>query len=127
MKICFVCFDNSKAIKAKEKLLKLYGSSAANNSDVIVALGGDGFLLKTIHDYKEFNLPIYGMNLGSVGFLMNKYDEKNLINNLQNVQKVKIKPLSMKAKNQNNEVVKSLAFNEVSLIRETYQAAKLRI
>jgi len=127
LKICFVCFDNSKAIKAKEKLLKLYGSSAANNSDVIVALGGDGFLLKTIHDYKEFNLPIYGMNLGSVGFLMNKYDEKNLINNLQNVQKVKIKPLSMKAKNQNNEIVKSLAFNEVSLIRETYQAAKLRI
>ena len=127
MNICFVCFDNNKAIKTKKKLIKLYGNSSVERSDVIVALGGDGFLLKTIHDFKNFNLPIYGINLGTVGFLMNQYDEKNLLKNLREAQKVKIKPLYMKAINQNNSTFKSLAFNEVSIIRKTYQAAKLLI
>ena len=127
MKICFVCFDNIKANKTKNKLVKLYGNSTVEKSDVIVALGGDGFLLKTIHDYNNFNLPIYGMNLGTVGFLMNKYDGKNLLKNLQEAQKVKIKPLKMEAINQDNSIIKSLAFNEVSIIRKTYQAAKLSI
>jgi len=127
LKICFVCFDNIKANKTKNKLVKLYGNSTVEKSDVIVALGGDGFLLKTIHDYKNFNLPIYGMNLGTVGFLMNKYDGKNLLKNLQESQKVKIKPLSMKAINQDNSNFTSLAFNEVSIIRKTYQATKLLI
>ena len=103
----------------KKKLVKLYGNSSVERSDVIVALGGDGFLLKTIHDFKNFNLPIYGMNLGTVGFLMNQYDEKNLQKNLREAQKVKIKPLYMKAINQNNSTFKSLAFNEVSIIRKT--------
>ena len=127
MKICFVCFDNVKANKTKNKLVKLYGNSTVEKCNFIVALGGDGFLLKTIHDYNKFNLPIYGMNLGTIGFLMNKYDEKNLLKNLQEAQKVKIKPLKMKAINQNNSNFKSLAFNEVSIIRNTYQAAKLSI
>ena len=127
MKICFVCFDNSKANSTKKKLVKLYGNLSVEKSDVIVALGGDGFLLKAIHDYKNFNLPIYGMNLGTVGFLMNKYDGKNLLKNLKEAQKVKIKPLSMKAISQDNSSFKSLAFNEVSIIRKTYQAAKLLI
>ena len=105
----------------------MYGNINANKSEVIVALGGDGFLLKTIHNYKNINKPIYGMNFGSVGFLMNKYEEKNLIKNLKKSQKVKIKPLIVEAKNQSNKKIKSLAFNEISLTRETYQAAKLLI
>ncbi len=127
MKISFICFDNKKAIKYKKKLIKLYGNTPPKKSDVIVVLGGDGFLLKTIHDLKNIDIPFYGMNFGSVGFLMNQYDEKNLIKNLKNAQKVKIKPLSMVAKNQKNKIYKSLAFNEVSLTRETHQAAKLSI
>lgn len=127
MKICFKCIDNKKAINTKKKLIKLYGNSLPEKSDVIVALGGDGFLLKTIHDYQDINKPIYGMNFGSIGFLMNKYEEKNLIKVIKNAQKIKIKPIYMVAKNKNNKIYKSLAFNEVALIRETYQAAKITI
>ena len=105
----------------------MYGNFTPKESDVIVALGGDGFLLKKIHSYKKHNKPFYGINFGSLGFLMNKFKQKNLIKELSNAQKVKIKPITMKAINNNNKIYKSLAFNEISLIRETYQAAKLAI
>ena len=127
MKICFTCLDTNKAAKSKKKLTKLYGNFSVEKSDVIVALGGDGFLLKTIHDYKNFNKPIYGMNLGSIGFLMNEYSENKLIETINNSEKVKIKPIRMTAKSKDNKIYKSLAFNEVSLIRETHQAAKVSI
>tara|TARA_B100000579_G_C22648610_1_gene765056 strand:- start:184 stop:942 length:759 start_codon:yes stop_codon:yes gene_type:complete len=127
MKICFVSSENINAIKAKKKLIKKYGDFESKKSDVIVALGGDGFLLKTIHKYINLTVPIYGMNLGSVGFLMNKYDEKNLVNRIKKTQKIRIKPLEVEAINRENQVYKSLAFNEISIIRETYQAAKLSI
>tara|TARA_Y100000590_G_scaffold470052_1_gene661618 strand:- start:535 stop:1293 length:759 start_codon:yes stop_codon:yes gene_type:complete len=127
LKICFVCYDNNKVVRTKNKLVKLYGNYSPKECDVIVALGGDGFFLRTIHKFKDLRKPFYGMNFGTVGFLMNKYEEKNLIKKLNNTQSVKIKPLIMKAKNQKNKNFKSLAFNEVSLIRKNHQAAKLSI
>tara|TARA_Y100000590_G_scaffold228067_1_gene257399 strand:+ start:3530 stop:4285 length:756 start_codon:yes stop_codon:yes gene_type:complete len=126
MKIFFISINNSNALEKKNRLVKLYNNSTVEECDIIVALGGDGFLLKVIHDYKKFNKPIYGMNFGSIGFLMNQYEEQNLKNNLEHAQKIKIKPIIMEAKT-NDNIFKSLAYNEISLIRETYQAAKLLI
>ena len=127
MKICFVGSNNKKILETKETLIKKYGNSDPEKSEVIVSLGGDGFLLQTIHNYKKYEKSIYGMNFGSIGFLMNQYDEEDLVSKIHNSLKVEIKPLQVEAKKINNEVVKSIAFNEISLLRETYQAAKISI
>ena len=87
----------------------------------------DIFLLKTLHDYKNFKKPVYGINYGSIGFLMNNEIETDLIETISKSQSIKLKSLNMESKNSNNEVFKSIAFNEVSLLRGTYQAAKIRI
>ena len=94
---------------------------------LIVTIGGDGFLLKTLHDYKNLKKPIYGINYGSVGFLMNNIIHTDLEETINNSQSIKLKPLNMTAKNSKNEIFDSIAFNEVALMRETYQAAKLKI
>ena len=127
MKIFFSCSEDKKANIKKKRLIKIFKNSPVQKCDVIVSLGGDGFLLKTIHDFRKYNKPIYGMNFGSIGFLMNQYEEKNLINKIKTSQKVEIKPLNMEAKTISGKIVKSLAFNEVSLIRESHQAAKILI
>ena len=90
MKICFVSFPLEKNLKAQEELIKLYGNCNPEDADFIVALGGDGFILKTLHDYLKINKPIFGMNFGSVGFLMNEFKTENLekrlkMLNLQNL------------------------------------------
>ena len=99
------------------------GSEAA---DVIVALGGDGFMLQTLHTFTGKGKPIYGMNLGSVGFLMNEYRQENLLERLAAAEKAEIHPLKMQAHGAAG-VTEARAFNEVSLLRETRQAAKIRI
>ena len=95
-------------------------------ADVVVALGGDGFMLQTLHGFIGKNKPIYGMNLGSVGFLMNEYSDDDLIARLKAAERAVVHPLRMQA-HTDKGVTTALAFNEVSLLRETRQAAKLRI
>ena len=127
MNFFFTSIDTKEAVEAKKKYQNKYGLNEINKADVIVPIGGDGFLLKTLNDYKDLHKPFYGINYGSVGFLMNNEIDADLIEIINKSQKIKLKPLNMKAKNINNEVFESIAFNEVSLMRETYQAAKLKI
>ena len=94
---------------------------------MIVALGGDGFMLQTLHAYLGENKPIYGMNRGTIGFLMNEYGEDNLLRRLRAAEPTIIHPLRMTAIGRNGKRIEALAFNEVSLLRETRQAAKIRI
>ncbi len=96
------------------------------NADVVVALGGDGFMLQTLHAFLGTGKPIYGMNRGSVGFLMNEYRTENLMERLVAAERAVVHPLRMKAHNAKG-VTEALAFNEVSLLRETRQAAKVSI
>ena len=96
-------------------------------ADVIVALGGDGFMLQTLHNTQDLSTPVYGMNRGTVGFLMNAYDEKGLIKRLENSVEEKLNPLRMEAITTDGSVKTALAINEVSLLRAGPQAAKLSI
>ena len=127
MKLFFTSINTEEAIKLKKKYQDKYGYNDVKESNVIVAIGGDGFLLKTLHDHKDLQKPIYGINYGSVGFLMNNEIDSDLIETIKKSQTVKLNPLNMKAKNINNEIFESIAFNEVSLMRASYQAAKLKI
>ncbi|HEY2071758.1 MAG TPA: NAD kinase [Rhizomicrobium sp.] len=99
----------------------------ADDAEVIVALGGDGFMLQTLHRFTKTKKPIYGMNLGSVGFLMNGYREDGLLERLAAAERAVVHPLRMKAITREGVTKEALAFNEVSLLRETRQAAKIRI
>jgi len=108
-----------------ESLRERYGD-AGDDASVIIALGGDGFMLQTLHYFLRRNLPIYGMNFGSIGFLMNEFREEGLQNRLDAATPTKIHPLLMRAQGASGPA-EALAFNEVSLLRETRQTAKLRI
>ena len=126
-KIAFVASDQPEATEACDRLIKVYGSCSAKEAEVIVALGGDGLMLQCLHTYMRDNTPIYGMNRGSVGFLMNEYNEVDLIERLKAAEVTKIHPLVMRAKDIDGNEVSRLAINEVHLFRRTHQAAKLRI
>ena len=97
------------------------------NADVIVALGGDGFMLRTLHATQELPAPVYGMNRGTIGFLMNEYSESDLVERLEAAEETVINPLSMRAMDQSGALHTALAINEVSLLRAGPQAAKLKI
>ena len=127
MKICFVSFPLDKNLKAQEDLIKKYGNCSPEEADYIVALGGDGFILKSLHDFLKINKPIFGMNFGSVGFLMNNYSGYNLEKRLESAQLTKLKPLVMKTLTPTGKEVKAIAINEISIRREKYQAAKLKV
>ena len=122
----FCFFSFRKNLKAQEELIKLYGNCNPEDADFIVALGGDGFILKTLHDYLKINKPIFGMNFGSVD-LMNEFKTENLEKRLKNAQLTKLKPLVMKTISPTGKEVKAIAINEISIRREKYQAAKLQI
>ncbi|WP_334147764.1 NAD kinase [Hyphomicrobium sp.] len=126
-KIAFVASEVPEARKALTRLSERYGSVDAREADAIVALGGDGLMLQTLHRYMNDRIPIYGMNRGSVGFLMNEYREDGLLERLANAEISRVHPLAMVAYDAQGKASKSLAINEVSLFRETFQAAKLRI
>lgn len=126
-KIAFVASDAPEARAAELRLSKLYGNVDPASADVIVALGGDGLMLQTLHRYMRADIPIYGMNRGSVGFLMNDYHDDGLRERLIKAEITRIHPLTMTAIGQDGRRHESLAINEVSIFRETYQAAKLRI
>jgi NAD+ kinase len=126
-RIHFVASAAPAAQKALESMHRHYGHSEIDESEVIVALGGDGFMLRTLHELIDTDLPVYGMKLGSVGFLMNKYEENGLEDRLAEANLAELNPLRMNTLNKNGEQTSALAINEVSLLRQTNQAAHLRI
>jgi NAD+ kinase len=126
-RIAFVASEGVEAQEALAELATRYGNRPASEAQAIVALGGDGFMLQTLHRHINDQIPIYGMNRGSVGFLMNDYREDDLIERLAHAQVSRIHPLAMIATDKDGKTLKALAINEVSLFRETAQAAKLRI
>jgi NAD+ kinase len=125
--LTFISSDAPEAAEAARELASLYGNVAASEADAIVALGGDGFMLQTLHTYMDPGKPIYGMNRGSVGFLMNEYHEHGLPARIAAAHAETIRPLRMTATDANGQTVTALAINEVSLLRQSYQAAKIRI
>lgn len=125
-RIAFVASAHEVAQAAKARLVARYGSHEPVKADVVVALGGDGFMLQMLHEL-DGKRPIYGMHRGSVGFLMNEFGEDGLAERLAKAERAVIHPLAMEAKDASGKIHKAPAFNEVSLFRQSYQAAKLRI
>ncbi len=126
-KIAFVAADSASARRARTKLAGRYGSVDPSRADMIVALGGDGFMLETLHSHMERRIPTYGMNRGSIGFLMNDYAEGDLPARLRHAEEVRLHPLVMTAVTKDGRKHRARAINEVSLLRQSYQAAKLRV
>ena len=126
-RIAFVFSDDSLATDAGHVLCAKYGQCAEADADVIVALGGDGFMLHTLHATQRLNIPVYGMNRGTVGFLMNEFSPDDLMERLAEANEEVINPLRMKATRQDGTVHEALAINEVSILRAGPQAAKLKI
>jgi len=108
-------------------MIAKYGDCKPENAEVIVVLGGDGQMLQTLHNNMNLNIPVYGMNFGSVGFLMNSYDQKDLHARIENAKPNIIHPLVMQATDENGKIHTALALNEVSLFRSSSQAAKIEI
>ena len=127
MKIAFTASRADVAQSALEALAARYGSVPQAEAEVVVALGGDGFMLQTLHDTQALNIPVYGMNRGTIGFLMNEYAEDDLVDRLSAAEEAVINPLVMLATHADGSLSKDLALNEVALLREGPQAAKLRI
>jgi len=126
-RIAFVASPISEAQEARAQLCKRYGDARADTADVNVALGGDGFMLQTLHQFMPTRKPIYGMHRGTVGFLMNEFSLDALRDRLAASRNTIIHPLLMRTTDTDNRMHESHAFNEVSLFRQTSQAAHLRI
>lgn len=126
-KIAFVAADTREAGEALSRLRKRYGSVPREDADVIVCLGGDGFMLETLRQAMDHPAPVYGMNCGSVGFLMNPFDEDGLAERLKSTQQAVLHPLHMKAVCADGSEHEADALNDVFLFRQTRQAAKIRI
>ena len=126
-RIAFVASDAEPAQQALHELRQRYGTIAPQEANVIVPLGGDGFMLETLHRFVEQGVPIFGMHRGSVGFLMNSYRVEDLVERITTAQPVELHPLEMSAAEEDGSSRRAIAFNEVSLLRESRQAAKLRV
>jgi len=126
-KIAFVGSGSPKAVEGLKALTEKYPHVPVEEAELIVALGGDGFILHCLHQSMGKKVPIFGMNRGSVGFLMNKFSEDRLYERLSNTEIVEFVPLRLKATSISGEESEALAINEVSLLRETRQASKIRI
>jgi len=126
-RIAFVASAGAEAQQALTQLTDLYGNHDPDGADVVVALGGDGLMLQTLHRHMHSGKPIYGMHRGTVGFLMNEYSEQGLVERLAAAQVTVIHPLLMRARDAAGRVHRHRAINEVSLFRQTYQAARLRV
>ncbi len=126
-KIAFVASDVASAQASLATLVARFGNAPEAEADVIVALGGDGLMLQTLHRTEALQAPVYGMNRGTVGFLMNEYSEEDLPERLDAAVEEVINPLAMKAKSVDGMIHEALAINEVSLLRGGPQAAKLQI
>ena len=127
LKIAFLANSTDSAKKSRDKLAKRYTSTSAQEADILIAIGGDGFMLQTQLQFMNSSKPVFGMNKGTIGFLMNEYSENDLHERLSKATKVNIHPLQMEARDANGKTHKFVAFNEVSLFRQSHQAAHLRI
>jgi NAD+ kinase len=126
-RIAFVASANEEAEAARTELAARYGDLSVDKAEVVVALGGDGLMLQTLHRLRDSGTPIYGMNRGSVGFLMNEFDMNDLKERLAAAERTVIHPLIMEAMDAAGKSHRAPAINEVSLLRQSYQAAKLAI
>ncbi|MDT8448974.1 MAG: NAD kinase [Wenzhouxiangellaceae bacterium] len=127
MRIAFTASDQPRAVEALARLRECYGDTPRDEADVLVALGGDGFMLHTLHENTVHNLPVFGMHLGEVGFLMNRFAVEDLPERISNAARFRLAPLNMRARTLDGEVREALAINEVALLRQTNQAAHIRI
>jgi NAD+ kinase len=126
-RIAFVASARPEAQEALVRLSERYGSCAEDEADVIVALGGDGLMLETLRRHMVDGIPVFGMNQGTVGFLMNDYEEDELLDRLAHAEAVIIHPLRMSASCVDGSVQDRLAINEVSLLRQTHQTARIKV
>ena len=127
MRLTFTASDRPEAQEARDRLAARYGHHAPEEAEVAVALGGDGFMLEVLHAQLRSGRPIYGMNRGSVGFLMNDYAEEGLLERIATSEKAVIHPLRMDAVDAEGGLHEAVAINEVSLLRQTHQTAKLKV
>jgi NAD+ kinase len=127
MRFAFVASDTEVAQQARRKLAERYGDAAVTDAEVIVALGGDGFMLRTLHAHRALATPVYGMKLGRVGFLMNKYRQDGLSARVTHAHVAELHPLEMRVIDTAGREHVALAFNEVSLLRQSNQAAHLEV
>ena len=118
---------NKKSLKIKNLLIKIINKEKFEQDDLVIVVGGDGFMLETLKKNKNTKKKFYGINSGNYGFLMNKFSSRNIIKNLSKANMISISPLEMKVRNKNNQTKKSLAINEVSVLRQSRQAASLSI
>ena len=118
---------NKKSLQIKNLLIKIINKNKFQQNGLVIVIGGDGFMLETLKKNKNLNKQFYGINSGNYGFLMNKFSSENIIKNLTKANMISISPLEMTVKNKNNQIKKSLAINEVSILRQSRQAASLSI
>ena len=126
-KLQIISDKNQKSLKIKSELINKISKIKINKSNIIIVIGGDGFMLQTLKKNRNSKKFFYGINSGNYGFLMNKFSSKNIINNLLKAKMISISPLEMKVKNKNNQIKRYLAINEVSILRQSRQAASLSI
>ena len=126
-KLHIISDKNKKSLKFKNLLIKKIKSNNFKKENLIIVIGGDGFMLQTLKKNKNSNKHFYGINSGNYGFLMNKFSSKNIIKNLTQANLVTISPLEMVVKTRNNQIRRSIAINEVSVLRQSRQAASLSI
>ena len=125
--IAFIASESPDARRAQVELAGRYGGASPEAADIVVALGGDGFMLQTLHAFMNTGKPIYGMHCGSVGFLMNDFSLDRLPERLQAAVETVVHPLIMRAFDEKGDTHEAYAINEVSLLRQSYQAAKLEV
>jgi NAD+ kinase len=128
-KFIFFASEGNTAQKALKEITKNHKNHKLSDADIAIVLGGDGTMLETLHTLHDKNhkIPVYGLNCGSVGFLLNPYRKEHLLEKIINANSVEIYPLNLSCKNEEGTENDIIAFNEVSLLRETRQAAKLQI
>ena len=126
-KIQIISDNNNKSIKIRNLILRKLVKNIKTKYNIVIVIGGDGFMLKTLKKNISKNKYFYGINSGNYGFLMNKFSPKNLINKLNKLKSTSISPLEMKVKNKSNKIKKYLAINEVSILRQSRQAASISI
>ena len=125
--IAFVAGKTDEAQAALAELRRRYQEVPIDHAHIIIALGGDGFMLRTLHRHLALDIPVFGMKLGTVGFLMNQFHADGLSERLARAQPTKLKPLVMEAVGESGTTTSSLAFNEASLLRQTKQVAHVRV
>ncbi len=127
MKIAFDASRKPRAQKALEELKSIYGNHAPKDADVLIVLGGDGAMLHALHHHADLDIPLYGMNAGTLGFLLNEYSTKDLEKRVKQAKKIDIHPLRMDVTDARGKTYDGLAYNEVALLRQTHNAAYLKV